>query len=384
MNFELSEEQQLLKDSVERFVRENYSLDQRNALVKAEPGFSREHWNTYAELGWLMLPFSEADGGLNGNQIDTMVLMEEFGKGMVAEPYLASIVLGGGALRRGGSETLKSALLPGVMEGSIQLALGYAEQQARFDLDDVTTSARAEGDGYVLNGAKCMVLNAASANYIVVSARSSGGQIDRNGISLFLIDAASEGLQLENYPTVDGYRASELVLKDCRVGSDHLIGDLDQGFALLRCVTNDAILALAAEAVGAMEILYKDTVAYTQERVQFDHPLADFQVLQHRMVDMFMEYEQTKSLLYRATIETAQAEASEASDRLLHENAQRSIHALKHLVGTAGTFIGENAVQLHGGMGMTEELRIGHFFTRLIVIDLLFGNSDYHLEKFAA
>ena len=386
MNFELTEEQRLLRDSVTRFVQDNYSLEQRSALARSELGFSQQHWQSMAELGWLMLPFAEADDGLGGNQIDTMTLFEQFGQGLVTEPYLASIVLGGGALRRGAADALRKSLFPGVMDGSIQLALGYAEEQARFDLDDVTTSARPEGDGFLLNGGKCMVLNAASADYIVVSARTSGGQIDSKGISLFLIDSTSPGVERENYPTVDGYRASEVMLTDVQVPADHLIGPLDKGYDILRSVINDGILALSAEAVGAMEILYKDTVAYTQERVQFDHPLSDFQVLQHRMVDMFMEYEQTKSLLYRATIETAQAQntSGEAADSLLHDSAQQSVHALKHLVGTAGSFIGENAVQLHGGMGMTEELRIGHFFTRLIVIDLLFGDADYHLEKFAA
>jgi len=217
-----------------------------------------------------------------------------------------------------------------------------------------------------------MVLNAVSADKIVVVARTSDSQIDEEGISLFLVDSNSDGVERENFPTVDGLRASEISFKDVRVSSENLIGEKDKGFEILKAVSNDAILALAAEAVGAMEVLYKDTVEYTQQREQFDHPLSDFQVLQHRMVDMFMEYEQCKSLLFRATMETVQ-------DPLL---SQRTIHALKHLVGKSGIFVGESAVQLHGGMGVTEELRIGHFFKRLLVIDSQFGNSDFHLEKF--
>ena len=374
MNFDLSSEQQLLKDSVDRFVADNYSLEARVKVTDAEPGFSKAHWKSFADLGWLALPFAEADGGFGGGPIETMLLMEAFGKGLVVEPYLASVVLGGGALRRGASKAVKDAILPGVVDGTKQLALGYAEEQARFDLEDVVTTARAEANGFVLNGTKSVVQNAATADCIVVSARTSGGQVDRNGISLFLVDAKAAGVERDNYPTVDGLRASEVKLTNVRVDPDRLIGEVGNGYAILEAVANDAILALSAEAVGAMEVLYKDTVEYTEQRQQFGHPLSEFQVLQHRMVEMFMEYEQCKSLLFRATLESAQGLPT----------AQRTIHALKHLVGKAGIFIGENAVQLHGGMGMTEELRIGHYFKRLLVIDAQFGNSDHHLQKFAA
>ena len=238
-----------------------------------------------------------------------------------------------------------------------------------------TPPPRADGDGIVINGTKSMVPNAETASHIIVSARTSGGQIDENGISLFIVEADADGVSRENFPTVDGLRASEVTFKDVRVGADALLGELDAGFGVLKAVANDGILALSAEAVGCMEVLYKDTVAYTQEREQFDHPLSDFQVLQHRMVEMFMEYEQCRSLLYRATLEAAQGDTPEA---------QRCVHALKHLIGRMGIFIGENAVQLHGGMGMTEELRIGHYFKRLLVIDAQFGNADYHLHRFAA
>ena len=372
MNFELSEEQRMIQQSVERFVEDNYDLNSRVALSSKSPGFSTENWNSMAELGWLGLPFEEEDGGFGGNQIDVLVVMEQFGRGLVLEPYLASIVMGGGALKRGGTNALKSEILPQVIEGTLQLAFAYAEEQSRFDLDDVMTSARKEGENFVLNGQKSMVQNAETADKIVVSARTSSGQVSPQGITLFLIDADAEGLSRDNFPTVDGLRASEITLENVSVGPDRILGEVDQGFSILQSVANDAMLALSAEAVGAMEVLYKDTVDYTQQREQFDHPLSEFQVLQHRMVDMFMEYEQCKSLLYRATMETIQDP----------EAAQRTIHALMHLIGKSGMFIGENAVQLHGGMGMTEELRIGHYFKRLLVIDATFGNADYHLQKF--
>ena len=372
MNFELSDEQRMIQQNVERFVEDNYDLNTRVALSSKSPGFSTEYWQSMAELGWLGLPFEEEDGGFGGNQIDVLVVMEQFGRGLVLEPYLASIVMGGGALKRGGSEALKREMLPGVIEGSLQLAFAYAEVQSRFDLDDVITSARKEGENFILNGQKSMVQNAETADQIVVTARTSGGQVDQQGITLFLIAADAEGLTRDNFPTVDGLRASEITLENVCVGPERILGKVDQGFNILQSVANDAMLALGAEAIGAMEVLYKDTVDYTQQREQFDHPLSEFQVLQHRMVDMFMEYEQCKSLLYRATMETIQDP----------EAAQRTIHALMHLIGKSGLFIGENAVQLHGGMGMTEELRIGHYFKRLLAIDATFGNADYHLQKF--
>ena len=374
MNFELSEEQKMIQQSVERFVQENYDLTNRVKISSEDPGYSQEYWTAMAELGWLGLAFSEEEGGFGGNQIDTLVLMEQFGKGLVLEPFLANIVLGGGAIKRGGSPVIKESILPNLIEGNLQVTLAYAEEQSRFDIEDVATAAREDGSNFIINGKKSMVLNAESADKIVVVTRTSGSQVDEDGISLFLVDATSKGIERENFPTVDGLRASEITFTDVEVPSGNLIGEKDKGFSILQAVVNDAILALSAEAVGAMEVLYKDTVEYTQQREQFDHPLSDFQVLQHRMVDMFMEYEQCKSLLLRATMETVQ-------DPIL---AQRTVHALKHLIGKSGIFVGESAVQLHGGMGVTEELRIGHFFKRLLVIDSQFGNSDFHLDKFTS
>jgi len=372
MNFELSDEQKMIQQSVERFVQDNYDLNTRISLSSDSLGYSNDYWKSMAELGWLGLPFDESDGGFGGNQIDVLVIMEQFGKGLVLEPYLASVVMGGGALKKGGTESLKKEILPGLVDGTKQLSFAYAEQQSRFDLEDVITSARKEKDTFILNGQKSMVLNAETAGHIVIAARTSGGQIDENGITLFLVDANSEGLSMDNFPTVDGLRASEITLKNVSVNADRVVGNVDEGFEILQSVANDAILALSAEAVGAMEVLYKDTVEYTQQREQFDHPMSEFQVLQHRMVDMFMEYEQCKSMLYRATMESVQDPKA----------AQRTIHGLKHLIGKSGLFVGENAVQLHGGMGVTEELRIGHFFKRLLVIDSMFGNADHHLQKF--
>jgi hypothetical protein len=374
MNFELTEEQQMVADSIERFVQENYALETRTSIVAKDPGFSKDYWKTMAELGWFGLPFSEEDGGFGGNQIDTMVLMEQFGKGLVVEPFLASVVMAGGALKRAANAEQKKAYLEGIIDGSKQLALAYMEVESGDEPRYVAVAGTEADGGYQISGTKCMVLHGATADAFVVSFRTSGGTVDENGITLAVIPADREGLTVNGFPTVDGLQSSELTFDKVTVTKDDILGEVDNGFEALNGAINDGILAVAAEAVGAMEVLYKDTVAYTQERVQFDHPMSDFQVLQHRMVDMFVEYETCKSMLLRATMKAA----------VNAEDTQANIHALKHLIGKAGIFVGENAVQTHGGMGVTEELRVGHYFKRLIVIEAQLGSTDYHLEQFAA
>lgn len=374
MNFELTEEQQLIQDSVARFVADNYELEKRRAQVAEDPGYSETHWATFAELGWLALPFAEEDGGIGGDALDVMVVMEQFGKGLVLEPFFATVVLGGGILKRTLAGDRRAELLGGIIAGTHKYALAHTEEQGRWDVNDVTTAARADGDDYVLNGAKSMVLGAHTANGIIVSARTSGGQMDKNGISLFLVDPSAEGVTIETFPCIDGHRGSEVSLKDVRVPAADVLGEVDGAYELLRTVSNEATLALCAEALGGLERMYKDTVAYTQEREQFDHPLSDFQVLQHRMVEMFVEYEQSKSMVLRASMEFVQN----------GNDAERTISGCKHLIGEAGKFISEQAVQLHGGMGVTEELALGHYFMRQFAIETQFGNADFHLERYAA
>lgn len=359
MDFELTEEQQLVSDSIERFVQDNYDLASRVGLVKKAPGFSGDRWKAISDLGWFGMPFSEEDGGFGGNQLETMILMEHFGKGVVLEPFLASIVLGGGVLKRLASEAQREQWLAAVIDGSKQLALAYTEPESGYEPNNVALAGVKTDNGFTLTGTKCMVQHGKTADALVVSFRTSGDTVDQAGITLALIPADREGVSVQGFVTVDGLQSSEITFDQVAVSADDLLGDVDGGFATLNTVINDGILAVAAEAVGAMEVLYKDTVAYTQEREQFGHPLAEFQVLQHRMVEMFMEHEQCKSLLYRATTEVANGGA----------DAQRNIHALKHLIGKAAFFIGENAVQTHGGMGVTEELRVGHYFKRLLVIE---------------
>ncbi len=375
MDFSLSDEQSLLKDSVERFVQNDYDFDKRRKAMAEEDGFSRKNWQQFAELGWLAIPFSEEDGGFGGGAIELMLVMEQIGRGLIVEPYLPTVVLAGGFLRRAGSAAQKEQYLAGIIDGSKLSAFAFAEPQGRFNLADLTTTAQAKGDSYVLNGHKAVVLGGPSADFMVVSARTSGEQRDADGISLFLVEASAKGLSRRDYPTVDGLRASEVMLENVEVGKDALIGEEGKAAPLIEEVIDDAILAVGCEAVGAMEVLYKATVEYSKQRVQFGQPIGKFQVLQHRMVDMFMEYEQSKSLMFMAAMRL---------DESYNGAARKAISGFKVQVGKSGRFVGQQAVQLHGGMGMTEELSVGHYFKRLTMIDTLFGNVDFHLKRYGS
>ena len=375
MDFSFTDEQALLQDSVQRFIQNSYAFDSRQKLIKTEDGFSRENWASFAELGWLALPFSEESGGFGGTAVETMILMEEFGKGLVVEPYLTTVLMSGSIIEAGGSSAQKEGVLAEIMAGTKLAALAYVEPQARFNLADVTTTATAEGDGYVINGFKGVVMGGPSADVLIVPARTAGEQRDEAGITLFLVDANSNGISKRDYPTIDGGRASEITLENVTVDASAVIGEVGGGFALLEIGINNGILGVGAEAVGAMEVLYKTTVEYCKTREQFGQPIGKFQVLQHRMVDMFMEHEQAKSLLYMAAIRMSENDA---------EEARKAISALKVQIGKGGRFVGQQAIQLHGGMGMTDELNVGHYFKRLTAIETLFGNVDYHLKKYSA
>ncbi len=375
MDFSFSEEQTLLQESIERFIQNDYGFATRQDIVRQEAGFDAGNWRTFAELGWLGVPFAEADGGFGGSAVESILMCEQFGKGLVVEPFLATVVLAGGALRIGGSAAQRKSLLPGIIDGSSQAALAFAEPQGRFNLADLVTTATRANGGYVLNGHKAVVLNAPAADFLVVSARTSGGQRDAAGVSLFVVANDAPGVSRRDYPTVDAFRAAEVILKDVQVDEAAAIGTVDEGLPILQQAIDEGTLAVSAEAVGCMEVLYKDTVEYCKTRKQFGQPIGKFQVLQHRMVDMFMEHEQSKSLMYMAAMRM---------DEGYGPAAQKAVSAFKVQVGTSGRFVGQNAVQLHGGMGMTDELRIGHYFKRLTVIDTLFGNVDFHLERFGS
>lgn len=374
MDFSFSDEQRLLQESIQKFIQNDYPFDARQKAIASAEGFSRENWRTFAELGWLALPFKEENEGLGGTPIETMIMMEEFGKGLVVEPYLSTIILAGGLLERGGTSSHKQTLLAEVMAGEKLGAFAFVEPQSRFNLCNVVTKAEKSGDGFVINGYKGVVLGGPSADFLIVPARTSGEQQDESGITLFLVEAGAKGVSRRDYPTVDGLRASEITFEQVSVDQAAVIGEIDKGYELMESVIDQAILAVGAEAVGAMEVLYKATVEYCKTREQFGQPIGKFQVLQHRMVDMFMEHEQSKSLMYMAAMRLAEGEGPQA---------RQAVSALKVQVGKSGRYVGQNAIQLHGGMGMTDELNVGHYFKRLTVIDTLFGNVDYHLKRYA-
>ena len=375
MDFSFTEEQSLLQDSVQRFVQNSYEFEARQKLIKTEEGFSRDNWSSFAELGWLALPFAEESGGFGGTAVETMIVMEEFGKGLVVEPYVTTVIMAGSIIEDGGSTAQKEGVLADMMAGTRLAAVAYVEPQARFNLADVTTTATRSGDGYIINGFKGVVLGGPSADVLVVPARTSGDQRDAGGITLFLVDSSANGISRRDYPTIDGGRASEITFDNVEVSAGDVLGEMDAGLALLEVGINNGILAVCAEAVGAMEVLYKTTVEYCKTREQFGQPIGKFQVLQHRMVDMFMEHEQAKSLLYMAAIRMSEDDELEA---------RKAISALKVQVGKGGRFVGQNAIQLHGGMGMTDELNVGHYFKRITAVEILFGNADFHLKQYSS
>ena len=372
MDFSLSEEQQLLKDSVDRFIREEYELPKRRELVASNDGYSEDNWTKMAELGWMGASLPEEYGGYGGGPVEIMVVMEAFGRGLVVEPYFASVVMGGNFLVHGGAEALKRELLPKLAEGKLKMAFAYAEKQSRYDLHDVEFKAEKDGDGYVLNGEKGVVFHAASADKIVVSARTSGGSRDEKGITVFLVDGGADGLSRRDYPTVDGLRASELAFDNVR--AEAVLGEVDNGLPLIETVVQHGIAAVSAEAVGCMDVLLDTTNEYLKTREQFGQPIGKFQAVQHRMADMFIKCEEARSMCYLATMRLDETDAVERA---------KTSSATKVQIGESARFVGQQSVQLHGGMGMTDELNVGHYFKRLTMIDTLFGDHNYHLKRYS-
>jgi pimeloyl-CoA dehydrogenase small subunit len=370
MDFELSEEQRLLKDSIERLTTQRYDFEQRKKFMAEPDGWSRALWKQYVDLGLTALPFAEDHGGIGGGPVETMIVMETFGRALALEPYFATVVLGGGFLRHGASDAAKSELLPKVAAGETLLSFAHIERQSRYDLADVAATAKKDGAGYVLDGAKSLALHGDCADRLIVSARVSGAQRDKNGIGLFLVDAKAPGVTRRGYPTIDGLRAAEVTLAGVKVGADAVIGEPGNAFPLIERVTDAGIAALAAEAVGAMSAMQEITVDYLKQRKQFGVPIGNFQVLQHRAGDMLIALEQARSM---AMLGTMMAEEDNAAER------RKAIAAVKVQIGRSGKIVGEGAIQLHGGIGMTMEYKVGHYFKRVTMIDKTFGDADHHL-----
>jgi len=374
MDFNYSEEQQLLKDSVEKFLAKNYSFEQRREIITAREGFSPLAWEGFASLGLLGVPIPQDFGGFGGNGVDTMIVMEALGRALVVEPYMSTVVLAGGAIVLGGSEPQRKILLPRIVDGSMKFAFAHTEPGTRFELSRVETTAHLESGMWVINGQKSVVLHGAVADLLIVSARTSGGPDSRQGITLFFVNPSEAGVAGRDYPTYDGMRAAEVSLDNVTISPESVIGVVDNGYPLLEAVVDRGIAAVCAEAVGCMDALRTATLEYLKTRQQFGVPIGKFQVLQHRMVDILIHCEQAKSMALLAAVRVDSPDAKER---------RRSVSAAKEFIGRAGRFVGQQAVQLHGGMGVTDELSVGHYFKRLTALDTAFGDSDLHLDRFS-
>ena len=376
MDFDLNDEQRQLKDSLDRLLADSYGeLAKRHGYMKEPKGYSAALWKQYADLGLLAVPFAEEHGGLGQGLTESMIIAEGFGRALALEPYLATVVLAGGALRHSGNDALLKELVPAIVEGRTTLALAHQERQARYDVADTATTARSDGKGgYTLEGEKAVVLHGDHADKLIVTARAQGGRADRGGIGLFLVDAKASGVTRRGYPTQDGMRAADVTLSAVRVGPEAVVAGPDKGLGVLERVIDEAIAALSAEAVGGMAGLHELTVEYLKTRKQFGVPIGSFQVLQHRAVDMLTALEQARSMAYYATMMAAEPDAGQR---------RKAMSAAKVQIGRAAKHIGQEAIQLHGGIGMTMEYKAGHYFKRLTMIDLAFGDADHHLRELA-
>jgi len=373
MDFDLSDDQRLLKDSVDRLIADRYSFDARKKAMAEPAGWSREMWAQFAELGLLGLPFPEAVGGFGGGPVETMLVMEAFGRGLVLEPFLATVILGGGLVQAAGSAEQQKAILPQIAAGKLLMAFAHVERFSRYNLADVQATATRDGDAWVINGEKSVVIHGDSADTLIVTARTAGGRFDRAGIGLFLVDAKAPGVSIQGYPTQDGTHAAEIAFANVRASG--VLGDPAGGLVAAELVMDQAIAAICAEAVGLMQEMHTSTVDYMKTRKQFGRAISEFQVLQHRSVDMFVSLEQARSMAMFATFSAADADAKARS---------RAISAAKVQIGKSGKHVGQEAVQLHGGIAMTMEYKAGHYFKRMTMLEQLFGDADTHAARVAA
>ncbi|ROZ69227.1 acyl-CoA dehydrogenase family protein [Ramlibacter sp. WS9] len=374
MDFDLSDEQRMLQDSVQRLLAERCSFEQRQALLGDPAGAGKTLWRQFAELGLLGLPFSEEDGGFGGGAVDTFIVMQTLGRALAPVPYLATVVLCGGLLRAAASPAQRAELVPAIAAGELTLAFAHSEAQARYDLTNVQTTARRQGNAWVLDGEKRFVLNGDTADRLIVSARVAPAGTGEDAIALFLVDANAPGLTRRGYATQDRGRSADVQLKSVQVGEEALIGKPGNALPAIEQAVDGAIAALCAEAVGAMTYAHELTVDYMKVRKQFGVAIASFQALQHRAVDMLVATEQARSMALYATMMCTEPDATER---------RCAISAAKVQVNNSGRFVGQEAVQLHGGIGMTEECQVGHYLRRLTMIEMMFGDTAHHVRQLA-
>jgi pimeloyl-CoA dehydrogenase small subunit len=371
MDFEPSDDQRLLQESVSRLLADHYDFARRKTYIARPEGFSPDMWSKFAELGLLGLPFAEEYGGYGGGAQEVMLVMQAFGRALVVEPFLSTVILCGTAIRAAGTADQKKALLPAIAEGGLKIAFAHGERQARYDLTDVVTTAKRDGAGWVLDGSKVVVSHGDTADRLIVSARTAGERYDADGITLFLVDTSAQGLARRGYPTRDETRAADISLSNV---PGEVLGEIGKGLAVIEKVVEAGIAATAAETVGAMEAMNEMTLEYSKTRVQFGQPIGSYQVVQHRLADMFMTQEQGRSMAMLATMSLENEDAAERR----HDFALAKVG-----IGQAGRYVSQSAVQMHGGIGMTEEYAVGHYFRRCMVIERLFGDPAYYLQRLA-
>ena len=376
MNLDLTDDQRLLKDSIDGLTNRRYAdLKTRQAMMQEPKGYSAALWKEFADQGLLAIPFAEADGGLGQGPVEMMIAGEAIGRTLALEPFLATVVLGGGLLRHAATADMRARLVPEIVSGATTLAFAHQEKQARFDLFDVGVTAKSDGrGGYTLEGEKCVVLNGDSADMLIVSARVAGDRRAKDGIGLFLVDGKAQGVSRRGYPTQDGQRAADISFASVKAGADGVIGAPGTALPAIERTVDEAIAFLAAEAVGAMQVMHALTLDYVKQRKQFGVAIGSFQVIQHRLVDMFTHLEQSKSMAVYAAMMAADEDATER---------RKAMHAVKVQIGRSARAVGQDGIQIHGGIGMTGEYKAGHYFKRLTMIDMAFGNADHHLRELA-
>jgi alkylation response protein AidB-like acyl-CoA dehydrogenase len=373
MKFRLNEEQQILSDTLNRLLEKHYDFDTRKKLAATERGYSERNWRTFGDLGLLGINIAEEFGGLSGNAVDALIVMEAMGRHLVVEPFLSTAIVSANIITSGGSQAMKEFVLPKMVNGDYKMAIATLEPQARFDLWDIKTHVAKDGEAHLLTGSKAVVLNGDTADGLIVSARGSESLHSGQGVTLYLVDPRTPGVTIRGFPNIDGTRSAEITLTNVKVNADAIIGTERQGYPILENAFDRGLAALASEAVGAMSRLYELTVEFLKNRKQFGQPLAHFQVLQHRMADMLIAIEQARAITLYATSKLDEPDVA---------IRRKAASAAKAVIGRSARYVGQQAVQLHGGMGMTDELSVGYYFKRLTCIDMTWGNTDHHTDLY--
>jgi len=371
MDLSFNEDQELIKNSVEKFITESYTAENRRKIIASNRGFDKKIWQQFSELGWLALPFKEEDGGFGGELIDLMIIMKSFGRGLVIEPYISSIILSGSLISFCPTSELRSYLIKNLIEGKEKACFAFSEPTSRFNIADISTSAKNKGDNWLINGHKSIVFGAGQSDYVLVSARTSENRLSKKGISLFYIKKNTKGLEIQDFQTVDGFRAGEVILNNVEVSNDCLLSVQDEAYDLINDAIYKTLISINAEASGIMQKMYEMTLEYIKTRKQFGIPIGKFQAIQHRTVEMLILSDEMTSLSCMSALK-----GSKDKDGI------KSIISGKIHIGIGGRKLGQEAIQLHGGMGVTEEMEIGQYFKRLTMLDTFLGNSDFYLDQF--